>query len=105
PGPVPLLRPRRDRAGARPILDRRAAVSARRMLVAGVGNIFLSDDGFGSEVVRRMQGVPVPADVDVIDVGIRGVHLAYQLLDGYDVLVVIDAAARGQAPGTVTLLT
>src|SRR5436305_706278 len=75
------------------------------MLVAGVGNIFLSDDGFGSEVVRRMQGVPVPADVDVIDVGIRGVHLAYQLLDGSDVLVVIDAAARGQAPGTVTLLT
>jgi hydrogenase maturation protease len=75
------------------------------MLVAGVGNIFLSDDGFGSEVVRRMQGVPVPADVDVVDIGIRGVHLAYQLLDGYDVLVVIDAAARGHAPGTVTLLT
>jgi hydrogenase maturation protease len=75
------------------------------MLVAGVGNIFLSDDGFGSEVVRRMQGVPVPADVDVLDIGIRGVHLAYQLLDGYDVLVIVDAAARGQIPGAVTLLT
>jgi hydrogenase maturation protease len=75
------------------------------MLVAGVGNIFLSDDGFGSEVVRHMCGVPVPADVDVVDIGIRGVHLAYQLLDGYDVLVIVDAAARGQAPGTVTLLT
>ncbi|MBA3743721.1 hydrogenase maturation protease [Sporichthya sp.] len=75
-----------------------------RMLVAGVGNIFLTDDGFGSEVLRRMAGTPTPPDVHLLDAGIRGVHLAYQLLDGYEVLVVVDAAQRGHAPGTVTLV-
>ena len=79
------------------------------MLVAGVGNIFLSDDGFGSEVVRRMAGAlhrdgMLPDGVEMVDFGIRGVHLAYQLLDGYDTLVVVDAAPRGQPPGTVSLL-
>ena len=75
-----------------------------RVLVAGVGNIFLTDDGFGSEVVRRMAGEQLPAGVEMVDFGIRGVHLAYQLLDGYDVLVVVDAAPRGHEPGTVSLL-
>ena len=75
-----------------------------RMLVAGIGNIFLGDDGFGVEVVRRLAGTPRPPGVEVVDVGIRGVHLAYQLLDGYDVLVLVDAAPRGHAPGTVTLV-
>ena len=75
-----------------------------RMLVAGVGNIFLSDDGFGVEVVRQLAGRPHPDSVEVADYGIRGVHLAYRLLDGYDVLVLIDAASRGHAPGTVTLV-
>jgi hydrogenase maturation protease len=75
-----------------------------RVLVAGVGNIFLTDDGFGSEVVRRMAGEQLPAGVEMVDFGIRGVHLAYQLLDGYDVLVVVDAAPRGHVPGTVSLL-
>jgi hydrogenase maturation protease len=76
----------------------------RRMLVAGVGNIFLGDDGFGVEVVRQMAGTAYPEGVEVVDFGIRGVHLAYQLLEGYDVLLLVDAAARGQPPGTVTLL-
>jgi hydrogenase maturation protease len=75
-----------------------------RVLVAGVGNIFLSDDGFGVEVAQRMIGEPLPQGVELVDFGIRGVHLAYQLLDGYDVLVLIDAAPRGRAPGTVSLL-
>jgi hydrogenase maturation protease len=75
-----------------------------RMLVAGIGNIFLSDDGFGSEVIRAMAGEVPPPGVDVVDFGIRGVHLAYQLLDGYDVLVIVDAAQRGHEPGTVTLV-
>jgi hydrogenase maturation protease len=74
------------------------------MLVAGVGNIFLSDDGFGVEVVARMAGRPVPDGVELVDFGIRGVHLAYQLLDGYDVLVLVDASPRGRTPGTVSLL-
>ena len=75
-----------------------------KTLVAGVGNIFLGDDGFGSAVIRAMAGRPVPGDVDVVDFGIRGIHLAYQLLDGYDRLVLVDAAPRGRAPGTVSLL-
>ena len=75
-----------------------------RVLVAGVGNIFLGDDAFGSEVVRRMAGTPLPEGVEIVDFGIRGVHLAYQLLDGYDLLVLVDAAPRGRDPGTVSLL-
>jgi hydrogenase maturation protease len=75
-----------------------------RTLVAGVGNIFLSDDAFGCEVVRMMAGRPVPAGVQVRDFGIRGVHLAYDLLDGCDLFVLVDAAARGEAPGTVSVI-
>jgi hydrogenase maturation protease len=73
-------------------------------LVAGVGNIFFGDDGFGVEVARRLQSVELPAGVRVADFGIRGVHLAYQLLDGYDTLILVDAIARGEAPGTVSLI-
>ncbi|MFC5889507.1 hydrogenase maturation protease [Kitasatospora sp. CM 4170] len=75
-----------------------------RVLVAGVGNIFLGDDGFGVEAVRRLAGRPLPEDVEVLDVGVRGVHLAYQLLDGYRMLVLVDATARGGEPGTVYLI-
>lgn len=75
-----------------------------RTLVAGVGNIFLTDDGFGVEVAGRMAGRELPSGVELVDFGIRGVHLAYQLLDGYDRLVLVDAAPHGQPPGTVSLL-
>ena len=75
-----------------------------RTLVAGVGNIFLSDDAFGVEVVRLLAERPVPAGVEVRDFGIRGVHLAYDLLNGCDLFVLVDAAQRGEAPGTVTVL-
>ena len=68
-----------------------------RTLVAGIGNIFLGDDGFGSVVARHLAQTPLPPDVEVVDIGIRGVHLAYQLLDGYDTLVLIDAMRRGEA--------
>ncbi|GGO87939.1 hydrogenase maturation protease [Wenjunlia tyrosinilytica] len=78
--------------------------SADRTLVAGVGNIFLGDDGFGVETVRRLAGHPLPEDVDVMDVGIRGVHLAYRLLEGYRRLVLVDTASRGARPGTVHLV-
>ncbi|ANW22106.1 hydrogenase maturation protease [Streptomyces clavuligerus] len=76
----------------------------RRVLVAGVGNVFLGDDGFGVEVVRALGAHPVPAGVDVVDVGVRGVHLAYQLLDGYRTLVLVDAVSRGEPPGTLQLI-
>ncbi|MGI8522654.1 MAG: hydrogenase maturation protease [Nocardioides sp.] len=75
-----------------------------RILVAGIGNIFLGDDGFGVEVVRRLAGAELPADVEVVDIGIRGMHLAYQLLDGYDALVMIDATPRGGTPGQLYVL-
>ncbi|MFC5995069.1 hydrogenase maturation protease [Pseudonocardia hispaniensis] len=72
------------------------------VLVAGVGNLFLSDDGFGVEVARRLRvRGGFPAGVEVVDVGIRGVHLAYQLLEGYQGLILIDAVHRDGPPGTV----
>ena len=75
-----------------------------RTLVAGVGNVFLRDDAFGVEVIRLLSGRPVPDGVQVKDFGIRGVHLAYDLLDGCELFVLVDAAQRGEAPGTVTVL-
>jgi hydrogenase maturation protease len=75
-----------------------------RVLVAGVGNIFLGDDGFGPEAARRLAARPLPDGVRVVDYGIRGMHLAYDLLEGYDLLVVLDAAPRGGRPGDVVLL-
>ena len=76
----------------------------QKVLVAGVGNIFLRDDGFGSEVTRRLATRLLPDDVRVVDYGIGGIHLAYDLLAGVDQLVLVDALPRGVAPGTVSLL-
>jgi hydrogenase maturation protease len=75
-----------------------------RTLVAGVGNIFQRDDAFGVEVIRLLAGRPRPAGVKVADFGIRGVHLVYELLDGWDLFVLVDVAQRGHAAGTVTVL-
>ncbi len=73
-----------------------------RVLVAGIGNIFLGDDGFGVEVVRRLHGERLADGVDVADFGIRGIHLAYELADGkYDAAILVDAVARGGVPGTL----
>ena len=75
-----------------------------RVLVAGAGNIFLGDDGFGVEVATRLAREPLPDGVHVEDFGIRGVHLAYTLLDGYDALILVDATPRGGEPGTVYVI-
>jgi hydrogenase maturation protease len=75
-----------------------------RTLIAGLGNIFDSDDGFGVAVVRELTAELWPAGVEVCDFGIRGVHLAYQLLEGYDLVVIADAVSRGQAPGTLYVI-
>ncbi|UXY25742.1 hydrogenase maturation protease [Streptomyces sp. HUAS TT20] len=75
-----------------------------RVLVAGIGNIFLGDDGFGVETVRVLAGRELPGRVEAVDIGVRGVHLAYQLLDGYDTLILVDATARGEAPGTLYVI-
>jgi hydrogenase maturation protease len=74
-----------------------------RVLVAGIGNIFLGDDGFGSEVVRYLQGT-LPAEVGLVDYGIRGMHLAYDLLDGCEALVLVDVLPGSDPPGTVRIL-
>jgi hydrogenase maturation protease len=78
-------------------------VSAR-VLVAGIGNVFLGDDGFGVEVARRLAAEPLPDGVEVADVGIRALHLAFALLDGPELLLVVDAVSRGDPPGTLTLV-
>jgi hydrogenase maturation protease len=74
-----------------------------KILVAGIGNVFLGDDGFGVEVARRMAGTDLPAGVDVRDYGIRGLHLAYELA-GYDTTILVDATSRGEPPGTLYVL-
>lgn len=74
-----------------------------KILVAGVGNVFLGDDGFGVEVAQRMAGTDLPDGVDVGDFGIRGIHLAYELSD-YDVTILVDATPRGEAPGSLYTL-
>ncbi|MEU5867831.1 MULTISPECIES: hydrogenase maturation protease [unclassified Nonomuraea] len=73
-----------------------------RVLVAGIGNVFLGDDGFGVEVVRRLADDDLPADV--IDFGSRGLDLAYALQRDYEAAILVDAAPRGEQPGTLTLL-
>lgn len=76
-----------------------------RVLVAGIGNIFLTDDGFGVEVINRLDRSQLPDDVDVADFGIRGVHLAYELLDDrYDTLIMVDALPLDGPPGTLAVL-
>ena len=75
-----------------------------RILVAGIGNVFLGDDGFGVEVVRRLGERDLPDNVEVRDFGIKGLDLAYALLDGYDTVVFVDATERGEEPGTVSLI-
>jgi hydrogenase maturation protease len=75
-----------------------------RMLIAGVGNIFLGDDGFGVEVARRLADADLPDWVQVADYGISGMHLAYDLAGGYDTAILVDTAQRGGEPGTLTVV-
>lgn len=74
---------------------------SEQVLVAGIGNIFLGDDGFGSEVVQHLQAAdePLPAGVRLVDYGIRGIHLCYDLLDGYAALILLDALPADAHPG------
>jgi hydrogenase maturation protease len=73
-------------------------------LVAGIGNIFLGDDGFGCEVARELGKMNIPDDVKVIDYGIRGLDLAYALLEPYKAVIFIDTVTRNGQPGTIYLL-
>ncbi len=81
-----------------------------RILIAGMGNVLRRDDGFGVEVAKRLATQTESLDtqdqetVKIIEVGIGGIHLAQELMSGYDVLVVVDAMERGAAPGTLHIL-
>lgn len=77
---------------------------SRTILIAGIGNIFLGDDGFGSEVARRLAARPWPAGVRVADYGIRGFDVAFALMDGVDVAILIDATPQGGSPGSLYLI-
>lgn len=85
-----------DEAGAR--------VASRRILVAGIGNVFLGDDGFGVALADRLARRALPAGVEVVDYGIRGMDLAYGLQDDLDAAVLLDATPRGQPPGTLYVI-
>lgn len=74
-----------------------------RILVAGVGNVLRGDDGFGVAVAQRLLEQDVPEEVQVLDIGIGGIHLVQELLAGADALVVVDAVDLGSAPGTVVV--
>jgi hydrogenase maturation protease len=79
-------------------------MSEATILVAGIGNIFLGDDGFGVEVVRQLASRPHADNVRVADYGIRGFDLAFALLDDPAATILIDAMPRGGRPGTVYVL-
>jgi hydrogenase maturation protease len=75
-----------------------------KILVAGVGNIFLGDDGFGVDVAQSLSKRQLPETVTVKDFGIRGFDLAYALLDPWDGVIIVDALPRGEAPGTLYVI-
>jgi hydrogenase maturation protease len=77
---------------------------SKRVLIAGIGNVFLGDDGFGVEVVKRLAERELPEGVEVVDFGIRGLDLAFALMDPYESVIFVDALPRGESPGTVYLI-
>ena len=81
-----------------------AAPPARRILVAGIGNVFMADDGFGVAVAQRLARRELPAGVDVVDFGIRGMDLVFALGEGYDAAVFVDAVPKGDPPGTLFVI-
>jgi hydrogenase maturation protease len=80
------------------------APAGPRVLVAGIGNVFLGDDGFGVALAARLARRELPAGVEVVDYGIRGMDLAYAMGEGWDAVVLLDATPRGEAPGTLYVI-
>lgn len=76
----------------------------KQILVAGVGNAWLQDDAFGGECARRLEAEGVPDGVTVMDFGTGGLDLAYELIRGYDALILLDASRQGGEPGTLYVM-
>ncbi len=89
-----------------PLTTQEPDVSGRpkRVLIAGIGNAWQRDDGFGSEVARRIEARELPEGVAVIDFGTGGLDLAYQVMYGYDGLLMIDVSRQGGSPGTLYVM-
>jgi hydrogenase maturation protease len=79
-------------------------MTAPKVLVAGIGNIFLGDDAFGCAVARVLAERQLGAEVSVVDFGIRGLDLVYALLDDWEQVILVDAVPRGEAPGTLYVI-
>lgn len=73
-------------------------------MIAGVGNMFMQDDGFGSAVIKKMLHKNFPEGVEIKDFGTGGLKLAYDLMRGYDGLILLDASTRGEKPGTLYVI-
>jgi hydrogenase maturation protease len=76
----------------------------RQILVAGIGNAWMKDDGFGSEVVKVLSAQTMPDGVSVVDFGTGGLDLAYEVMRGYDGLVLVDISRQGEPPGTLYVM-
>ncbi len=76
-----------------------------RTLIVGFGNVLLGDDGFGVEVVNRLASTELPTHVEMMEVGIGGMHLVLKLTEDFDEVIVVDAVRRGQPPGTLYIFT
>ncbi|MEP7145559.1 MAG: hydrogenase maturation protease [bacterium] len=84
--------------------ETKTLTARKRVMIAGVGNMFMQDDGFGGAVIKKILTRKYPEGVEIKDFGTGGLKLAYDLLKGYDALILIDAAKRGEPPGTVYVI-
>jgi hydrogenase maturation protease len=75
-----------------------------RVLVAGIGNVFLADDGFGVALADQLARRQWPAGVEIKDFGIRGMDLAFAMQEGYETVILLDATPRGERPGTLYVI-
>jgi hydrogenase maturation protease len=80
------------------------AQRAQQILVAGIGNAWMRDDGFGGEVAKLLSGREVPPGVEVADFGTGGLDLAYEVMRGYDALILVDVSRQGEPPGTLYVM-
>jgi hydrogenase maturation protease len=78
--------------------------TTKQILVAGIGNAWMRDDGFGGEVAKLLESRELPDGVQVMDFGSGGLDLAYEVMRGYDALILIDVSRQGDKPGTLYVM-